>query len=57
MNRSYREILDAAARPHVPDDINLFPRIAARLERKTFMQTLRARPAPLSLLFLSLSVC
>ena len=45
MNRSYREILDAAARPHVPDDIILFPRIAAKLERKTFMQTLRARPA------------
>ena len=45
MNRSYQEILDAATRPYVPDDIDLFPRIAAKLERKTLMQTLRARPA------------
>ena len=45
MNRTYRNILDAAARPYVPDELDLFPRIAARLERKTLMKTLRARPA------------
>ena len=45
MNRTYRDVLDAAARPYVPDELDLFPRIAARLERRSFMQTLRARPA------------
>ncbi|MGB7872887.1 MAG: hypothetical protein WBL25_00780, partial [Anaerolineales bacterium] len=45
MNRTYRDVLDVAARPYVPDELDLFPRIAARLERKTLMQTLRARPA------------
>ena len=40
-----RELLDAAARTRVPDNLNLFPRALAQLERKTFMQTLRARPA------------
>lgn len=45
MNRTYREVLDVAARPYVPDELDLFPRIAARLERRTLMQTLRARPA------------
>lgn len=45
MNRTYRDVLDIAARPYVPDELDLFPRIAARLERKTFIQTLRARPA------------
>ena len=46
MNKSYRDILDSAASPHIPDNLNLFPRVAAQLnQRKTFMQTLRARPA------------
>jgi len=45
MNRTYRDILDVAARPYVPDELDLFPRIAAQLERKTLMKTLRARPA------------
>lgn len=45
MKQSPREILDAAARTHVPDNLNLYPRIATQLERKTIMQTLRARPA------------
>ena len=45
MKRSYKEILDAAARPHIADDTNLFPRIAANLERKPLMKTLNARPA------------
>lgn len=46
MNKTYRDILDSAASLNIPDDLNLFPRVAARLnQRKTFMQTLRARPA------------
>jgi len=44
MKPSFRKVLDAAASRHVPDDINLFPGIAARLERKTPMQSMRARP-------------
>jgi hypothetical protein len=35
-------LLDAAARTHVD---GMFPRIATRLERRTLVQTLRARPA------------
>lgn len=50
MSKTPRELLDAAARAHVPDDINLYPRIATRLQRKTVMQTLRAKPALLILL-------
>jgi len=46
MNKIYHDVLDAAARRHIPDDLDLFSRVAARLrERKTLMQTLRARPA------------
>ena len=46
MDRSYYDILDAAADLHIPGNLNLFPRVSARLaERKTLMQTLRARPA------------
>jgi hypothetical protein len=45
MNKSVRDILDSAASSHIPDDLNLFPLVAARLnQRRTFMQTLRARP-------------
>jgi hypothetical protein len=44
VNRTARDLLDAAARPHVPDGLDLLPRISARLERRTFLQTLRARP-------------
>ena len=49
MSKNPREILDAAARTRVPDDVNLYPRIAAQLERKTFMKTLLAKPALLIL--------
>ncbi len=46
MNKSYREVLDSAAGLHIPDNLNLFPNVSAQLsERKTFMQTMRARPA------------
>lgn len=45
MNKTYRHILDSAAGLYVPDDLNLFPRVVARLnQRRTLMQTLRARP-------------
>jgi hypothetical protein len=42
--KSYKEILDMAARSHFPDDTNFMPHIAARLERKSIMTKLRARP-------------
>jgi hypothetical protein len=43
--RRVKNALEAIANYDVPQTINLWPRIAARLEgRKTFMQTLRARP-------------
>jgi hypothetical protein len=45
MNRTPRDLLDDAASLHVPDDVNLLPRVSARLERRTFLQVLRARPA------------
>jgi hypothetical protein len=45
MNKSVRDILDSAASSHIPDDLDLFPLVAARLnQRRTFMQTLRTRP-------------
>jgi hypothetical protein len=45
-------ILDAVAADFIPADVNLLPQIAARFERKTLMQTLRARPALMILLVL-----
>jgi hypothetical protein len=52
MNKNYHDVLDAAARSRVPADLNLYPRIALKLEKKTFLQTLRARPALMILLVL-----
>ena len=49
MKPTPRELLDAAARTHVPDNLNLYPRLSAQLERKPLMQTLRAKPALLIL--------
>jgi hypothetical protein len=46
MNKKYRDILDTIASPRIPDNLNLFPRVTARInQRKSIMQTLRARPA------------
>jgi hypothetical protein len=45
MSKTGRDLLEAAARANVPDDLDLLPRISARLERRTFLQVLRARPA------------
>lgn len=39
-----KHALENIARSGVPEDINLMPHIAARLERKSFMTTLRTRP-------------
>jgi len=52
MSKTPRELLDAAARIHVPENIDLYPRIAAKLQRKTVMQTLRAKPVLLILFVL-----
>lgn len=55
MKKSYLNILNNVARQHVPDEISLFPRIAAQLERKPFMKTMRAHPA-VSIIFLILAL-
>jgi hypothetical protein len=44
-----REILDAAARTRVPDDLDLYPRISAHLQKKSPWQSLRVWPALLIL--------
>src|SRR5688572_4459843 len=54
MKQTPRELLDAAARTRVPDHLNLYPRMAAQLKRKTFLQTVRVRPALAILLVLLL---
>jgi hypothetical protein len=47
-----KDALENIARRNIPEDTNLWPDISARLERKSFMQTLRARPVLLVLIFL-----
>lgn len=47
-----KDALESIAHRAVPEDVNLMPNIAARLERKSFMVTLRARPALMILLVL-----
>ncbi len=44
--------LESIARRGVPEDVNLMPYIAAQLERKTLMTTLRARPILMTLVIL-----
>ena len=42
---SLHSALETIARRDIPENTNLWPRLAARLhERKSLMQTLRARP-------------
>lgn len=56
MNETYSHILDSAASLHIPDDLNLIPLVRERLnQRRTIMQTLRARPA-LAILFAILAL-
>ena len=55
MKKTYQNTLDAVARQYIPDDTNLFPHIAAKLERKPMVQTLRTRPA-LALLIILLAL-
>jgi hypothetical protein len=40
----YRDILDSAAADSLSRNTNLWPKISGRLERKSFMMTLRTRP-------------
>jgi hypothetical protein len=49
-----KEFLEKIARRNIPEDTNLMPRIAANLERKSLMMTLRARPLTAILLALFL---
>lgn len=53
--RDTSHILDAVAADFIPADTNLLARIKSRYERKTFMQTLRAKPA-LMILFVLLAL-
>jgi len=43
-NGHLKYALESIARRDVPENINLWPRIAVRLEMKSFMTTLRTRP-------------
>lgn len=40
-----KAVLESLAQRDVPASVNLWPRIAQRVERKNFMQTVRTRPA------------
>lgn len=40
-----KAVLESIAQRNVPEDVNLWPQIAARVERKNFMQIVRTRPA------------
>ncbi len=51
-SKDYARILDAIAKDFVSDDVNLLPQIAARFERRTLRQALRARPVLIILLVL-----
>jgi hypothetical protein len=53
--KSYKDLLDAAARRHVPDNTNFMPRIAARLERRPSMK-LRIIRRPLAAILLAIVV-
>ena len=43
-NNRMKDALENISRRAVPEDLNLMPRIAAQLERKSLVTTLRARP-------------
>jgi hypothetical protein len=47
-----KEMLESIAQRDVPENINIWPQVAAKVERKDFMQTVRARPALAMLLVL-----
>ncbi|MBK9924960.1 MAG: hypothetical protein IPP66_06660 [Anaerolineales bacterium] len=54
-NNRMKNLLENVARHAVPESVNLMPRIAVRLERKSLMMKLRAKPV-LSLLLVLLSL-
>jgi hypothetical protein len=47
-----KDALESIAQRNVPENTNIWPQIAAKVERKNFMQTVRARPALAMLLVL-----
>jgi hypothetical protein len=47
-----KEMLESIAQRNVPETINIWPQIAPKVERKDFMQIVRARPALAMLLVL-----
>ena len=40
-----KDVLESIAQRNVPENIDIWPQIAAKIERQDFMQTVRARPA------------
>lgn len=50
--KQMKDALESIARRAIPDDVNLMPAITARLERKSFMTTLRTKPVLMTLLVL-----
>ena len=53
MNKNHmKAVLENIARRAVPEDMNLMPHISARLKRKSFMTTLRAKPVLLATMVL-----
>jgi len=40
-----KAVLDSIAQRDIPENINIWPQIAAKVERKNFMRTVRTRPA------------
>jgi hypothetical protein len=47
-----KDVLESIAQRDVPENVNIWPQVAAKVERKDFMQTVRARPALAMLLVL-----
>jgi hypothetical protein len=47
-----KDVFESIAQRDVQEDVNLWPQIAAKVERRNFMQTVRTRPALALLLVL-----
>jgi len=54
-SKSYFDVLDAAAQRRVPDQVDLFPRIAAQARRAQSSKTFRPRKLALAVLFVLLA--
>jgi hypothetical protein len=50
--KQIKDVLESIAQRDVPENLNIWPQISAKVERKDFMQTVRTRPALAALLVL-----